>query len=234
VALPARALFRHAAGIWCVNLEDAAFYETEYRITRDRLAVIPHSIEASFFEPCGAARDWNQLLFVGTWIPRKGSDLLERCLPAVLSRAPDCRVVLAGVLVPEQDVRARLPRGSQHRVEVRTRVDDTELRALYGTSGLLLVPSRLEGLPFSLLEGFAGGCPALASAHSGMRDVVIEGRNGWLVDGDDPNRWTERILALLGDLDGRRAASDGARRSAQGFRTPDLTRAALAWYESLR
>lgn len=234
IALPARALFPGADGIWCVNAEDAAFYEAEYRVPRERIAVIPHAIADAFFVSADTTRDWSQVLFVGTWIPRKGSDVLERCLPEVLDRLPGVRVVLAGTLAPEGEVRERFPPRLQERILVYPRLDDAALRELYGSSGLLLVPSRLEGLPFSLLEGLACGCPALAAANSGMRDVVDDEVTGWLLGDLAPDAWARRVVGLLEDEAARRRASAAARVAAERFRLPDLTRRALAWYESLR
>lgn len=51
--------------------------------------------------------------------------------------------------------------------------------------GLLLMPSRYEGLPLAALEALSAGVPVLASAVGGVPNVVVHGRTGWLFDVGD-------------------------------------------------
>lgn len=234
VAAPARLLIPRAAGVWCVNSEDAEFYRSKYGLPAGRVVVIPHAIEESFYQDPGVQREWNQLLFVGTWIRRKGADVLTRAIPPVLSRHAEYRVVLAGTMSDPAEVRRGIPDGLLGRVTIYPCLDDARLRRLYWGSGLLLVPSRLEGLPFSLLEGMAGGCPALASANSGMRDTIEDGRNGWLLESSDPGEWERRTEEVMRDVAGRRKASGAAQGTAARFRLDALTRRVVAWYEGLQ
>lgn len=233
VALPARKLFPVADGIWCVNSDDADFYRREYRIRDDRLAVIPHAVADSFFVQADETRMAHQLLFVGTWVERKGVDVLAAALSATFARNSALRAVLAGTMVNEAEVRRAFPESVNPRLQIFPRLEDDALRRLYRSSGLLLVPSRLEGLPYSLLEAMAGGCPALVAANSGMKDVVREGMNGWLLDSFDPPTWAERILTLTSDLDGLARASAAAESMAAGFGVDAVAERALRWYEEL-
>lgn len=233
IAVPARALFPRADGIWCVNREDAEFYRRVYRIREGRVAVIPHAVADTFFEPSDERRIPSQLLFVGTWIERKGIDILASALPVAFERDSDLRVVLAGTMVEAAVVRRTFSDAVNQRIQVFPRLDDEALRRLYRSSGLLLVPSRLEGLPFSLLEAMAGGCPALVAANSGMKDVVREGRNGWLLNSFEASTWAERIVALTADRDGLASASAVAELGAREFRVGAVAERALRWYEAI-
>ena len=233
VGLPARALFPFADGIWCVNSEDARYYRSSYGISAGRIRVIPHAVGDFFLLPSSLSRDWNRLLFVGTWIPRKGADVLARMIAIILATIPSVRVTLAGVMVPAATVLSQFPSEAVSRLTVHEVLDDTALRDLYNSSALLLVPSRLEGLPFSLLEALAGGCPSLSATNSGMLDVIRDGFNGWLQRGHDPNLWASRVIALLQDRPSLEKASNAARISAENFRLGALSELALRWYESL-
>lgn len=233
VAFPARTLFRFASGVWCVNRQDSEFYEAEYRIAQDRLAVIPHALEAMFLERPEVERDWNQLLYVGTWIRRKGNDVLVGAVSAVLRRHPGVRLVIAGTLSSDREILNAFGDDVRARVTLHPQLGDEALRRIYNQSGLLVLPSRLEGLPFALLESMAGGCPAVAANNSGMRDVIRDGANGWLVDGFDVDAWATRIESLVADIDSRIAVSERARATAAQFDLARLTTKALAWYDGL-
>ncbi|HEX6277294.1 MAG TPA: glycosyltransferase family 4 protein [Polyangiaceae bacterium] len=233
-AVPARLSYPHADGIWCVNQQDLEYYVSEYAVARERLRVYPHAVGDEFYDSSeGLRRDLRQILFVGTWIVRKGVDVLAAALDRVARALPDVRIVLAGTLTGEDVVRSALSPHVQSRVRILDRANDAELRTLYRTSALLLVPSRREGLPIGMLEAMACGCPPLAAANSGMLDVIAPGENGWLETSFDPERWASRLERLLGAPDELTRASRGATETARDYRIEVVTSEVSAWYQSL-
>jgi glycosyltransferase involved in cell wall biosynthesis len=233
-AVPARLTFPRADGIWCVNRQDVEYYVSEYGVERARVRLIPHAVGDEFFDSSDPPpRDPRQVLYVGTWIARKGVDVLAAALERVARTRADLRIVLAGTLVGEEVVRAGLSPELQARVRVVDQATDRELRDLYRTSALLLVPSRREGLPIGMLEAMACGCPALAAANSGMLDVIVPGENGWLETSFDPERWATRLGRLLEAPDELARASRGAAARAADLRIESVTRQALDWYRNL-
>lgn len=75
----------------------------------------------------------------------------------------------------------------------------TDLAPVWASLGLLVMPSRAEGLPMAALESLAAGVPIAAAAVGGLPGVVHEDRTGWLFDGDsldDAARAVEAWAAL--------------------------------------
>ncbi|MEZ5850095.1 MAG: glycosyltransferase family 4 protein [Hyphomicrobiaceae bacterium] len=66
--------------------------------------------------------------------------------------------------------------------------------------GLLLMPSRAEGLPMAALEAMAAGVPVAASRVGGMPGLIAQGDNGWLFQSADVAEAVSRIAAWR-DLD---------------------------------
>lgn len=64
---------------------------------------------------------------------------------------------------------------------------------------LLVLPSRIEGLPNAVLEGMACGLPVLATDLGGCREALVEGESGVLVPPDDVAALERELLALLRD-----------------------------------
>jgi len=73
---------------------------------------------------------------------------------------------------------------------------------------LLLLTSRVEGLPNVLVEAQFLGVPVAATPVGGAPEALDHGRSGWLLDGGAPLANAERIVALLKNTEWRKAAAE--------------------------
>jgi len=80
-------------------------------------------------------------------------------------------------------------------------------------AGVVVVPSRFENLPYAVLEPMAQGRIVVASDTGGQRELISSGTNGWLVAGQDPDAWGERVLAVLQQSDAEWDAMGSAARA---------------------
>ncbi len=63
-----------------------------------------------------------------------------------------------------------------------------------------LLPSRSEGLPYTLLEAMCCELPCVASEYNlSVRDIVKHGENGLIVESDNPGKMAEAIESILAD-----------------------------------
>jgi glycosyltransferase involved in cell wall biosynthesis len=56
-----------------------------------------------------------------------------------------------------------------------------------------------EGTPVAILEAGAIGLPVVSTRHGGIKDVVVEGQTGFLVEEGDVQGMAERMLCLARD-----------------------------------
>jgi len=61
----------------------------------------------------------------------------------------------------------------------------------------VLASTRTEGVPQSLLQAMAVGCPVVATAVGGIPELVQHGVNGFLVPPGDPVALAAAIRAVL-------------------------------------
>ena len=206
--------------IVCVGAGEAAHGRA--RGVRGRYAVIRNGVDLDRFRP---ATDGERLaararvgidpgvplaVCVGRVTPQKGQDVLVAAWPLVRQRCPGARLCLVGDgdLVPR--IRARCPTG----VRLCGAVQD--VRPWYAAADLVVLPSRWEGLPLTLVEALACGRPVVAAAVPGLAEVVPADA-GALVPPEDPVALAAAIAQRLGDGDRLRAESRAAARCATGF-----------------
>lgn len=136
--------------------------------------VIRNGIDTSFFTP-GRAKPVShrfRLLFVGNLTPRKGADLLE---PVLERLGNGFELHYTSGLRDRGALTASTARalGSLGRVEVRD---------AYRAADAFLFPTRLEGLPLTVMEAMACGLPIVASNRSSIPELVTDGKEGLLCE----------------------------------------------------
>jgi len=67
----------------------------------------------------------------------------------------------------------------------------------YKDAHIAILPSYREGLPKFLLEAASCGLPLIATDVAGCREIVHDGKNGFLVPLQDVNTLAEKILILI-------------------------------------
>jgi glycosyltransferase involved in cell wall biosynthesis len=94
--------------------------------------------------------------------------------------------------------------------------------------GLLMMPSRAEGLPMAALEALAVGVPVAASRVGGLPDLLRTGDTGWLFEVGDTHAAAAAVTAWA-SLDpsqllamGRRCQSDVIERFGVARRLPEV------------
>jgi glycosyltransferase involved in cell wall biosynthesis len=178
---------------------------------------VPNGTTPDFFQPHSFTNSQaNRLLFVGTWIDRKGSYYLIDSFAQLASRFPQLTLTVAGCGVPEDQVIADFPADLRPRVTVVRFLAREAMRRLYSSHDIFVFPSLVEGMPLTLVEAMASAMPVVTTISSGMADIVENGFNGLLVPAADSSAFAAAILRLYDDPALRKklglAAQETARR----------------------
>lgn len=56
-----------------------------------------------------------------------------------------------------------------------------------------------EGTPVAILEACASGLPVVATRHAGIKDVILHGETGFLIEEGDVHGVAEYMVQLLED-----------------------------------
>src|SRR6185436_13090042 len=100
---------------------------------------------------------------------------------------------------------------------VRLPGPEGDMRSLYWSADLLVLPSLWEGLPNVALEAAACGMPAVLSHAANLDGIVAPGETGWEVATGDHWALAERLAEALESSPERWAAM--GRRGRQRIET---------------
>lgn len=138
-----------------------------------------------------------RLLYVGrsyrtSDIYRKGGDLVVDAVP-ILRREfdPELTLTMAGVSHWPADM--ALPDG----VTVLGSQTPAEVRALYHSHDLLVMPSRRESFGIVFAEAQARGLPCVGRNAYAMPEIIVPGLSGALVERSDPRELANAVAAVL-------------------------------------
>lgn len=149
-------------------------------------------------------------LALGRLVPHKRFDILLRAWEHVRPLTGG-RLVIAGE-GPEQP---KLDAMKGDGVELVGKVSEEEKQRLYGEAWLLLHPAMHEGWGLVVTEAAAAGTPTLGFWVPGVRDSVVHGQTGILVDTED--QLADEWLELARDAGLRASLGQAARLRAHDF-----------------
>ena len=113
-------------------------------------------------------------------IPEKGQDLLLRVLAMDHWRGRRLHMSFFGQ-GPHRDTLMRLAAGlGVQRASFDGHIEDIE--AMWRSHHALVLPSRAEGLPLSVLEAMSCGRPAIVTDVGGNVELIEEGRTGFVAE----------------------------------------------------
>jgi PEP-CTERM/exosortase A-associated glycosyltransferase len=184
-------------------------------IAADKITVVPNALPEEMFDvptpdQVAAIRKRYGLErarvigFFGSFFEWEGIDLLIAALPAVLAAVPEARLLLAGGGRQETKLRALVEQlGLRDHVIFAGRIPHDEVRAFYGAADVVAyprVPDRLTEIvtPLKPLEAMAQGTPVVASDVGGHRELLTDGKTGFLFAAGDTAALGEKLLEVLG------------------------------------
>lgn len=167
-------------------------------------------VDADRFRPLGLSRE-PVVLAVGAVHPAKGLRFLIASVARIEARMRPKVIVIADREKPgEREVLARMAAEGGVNVTIRT-VDDEELIRSYNRASVVAYVPYLEPFGFVPLEAMACGTPVVGVREGGVRETVVDGETGLLID-RDPQACAEAVVRLLTDAPLRERMGTEARR----------------------
>ena len=198
-------LYLHSLGRWTFNRADVVFCYTDEDAERiaaygvdTRFGVVPNGVDTDRFTPDGPRsdlidHDGTVVLFVGRLVDGKRPQDAVDAVAALPDRL-DAKLYVVGDGPLREPLEAR---ADPETVTFLEHVPYDQMPAVYRSGDTLLLPSRAEGLPRTVLEAFASETPAVTSRLPQTAEIVESG--GRTVPVGDVTGYAEALERVLDD-----------------------------------
>ncbi len=178
-------VYLQTLGRWTFNQADVIFCYTDVDKKRVRelgvrspIEVVPNGIDTERFTPEGPESDLIDaegpvVLFVGRFADGKRPWLAVDAFAAVLEEYPDAELYLCGDGALRDDLEAQVAElGIGESVTFLGHVPYDEMPKVYRSGDVLVLPSRAEGVPRTVLEAMASGTAIVTSRLEQTAQIV--------------------------------------------------------------
>lgn len=145
-------------------------------------------------------RKYNQVLFLGAIIQRKGCFDMPEIISRVTQKAPNSIFVIAGDGELEDLKKALEDRRVINNCILPGWVRDKQKDRLLRESGVFFLPSYNEGMPMAILDAMGYSLPIVSTKVGGIPKIVINDQNGYLKSPGDIEGLADSLCELLNDI----------------------------------
>jgi glycosyltransferase involved in cell wall biosynthesis len=192
-------------------------------------------VDIDFFRPDKYSQEMRERLTGGhpedpliVYIGRLGEEKDIYMLRAILDAEPRVRAAVIG----DGPIREKLENYFEGTNTVFTGfIRGEELAQAYASSDVFVFPSRTETLGLVALESMASGTPVVAVNAGGVRDIIVEGVNGFLYKPGSIDDLLKKTRPLLEDCEYRREMSRSAYEDTQKWSWMNATKELAGYYE---
>ncbi len=174
-----------------------------FSIPPEKIAIIPNPVDRERIgvRLAGKKNPYQvgevRLVSVGRLNRQKGVDLLLRAMQEVSNDLPELRLTVVGAGEERKALEVLTRQLGLDRVVTFVGHQDNPYPFM-AHADLFVSSSRYEGSPNAVLESLACGTPVLAfDCPGGTREIITEGRNGWLVPAEDTRAMAAKLVEVV-------------------------------------
>ncbi|MFU0782634.1 MAG: Glycosyltransferase involved in cell wall biosynthesis [Thermoanaerobacterium thermosaccharolyticum] len=212
-----------------------------YNVPEDKIEVIYNGIDLNQYKKTGVnvARkkygiDGRYILFVGRISRQKG---IIHLIDAVKYLPQDVKVVLCASSPDTEEIKIEMEEKVKlypNIIWIDKMVTKEEIIELYSNAEVFVCPSIYEPFGIINLEAMACNTPVVASATGGIKEVVVDGETGFLVEPGNPEDLAEHIKKLLDDRElAATFGANGRKRVEEMFSWESIAKKTYDMYENV-
>jgi len=181
------------------------------KIPRRRIKILPNGIKLEPFskitdktrkvhrDKLGIKEDEIAIGMIARLDPIKDHDTLIKAFQLVNQKHPNTKLFLAGKGPRFDKIKSLIKElGIDSKAILLGYYED--LYGFLSALDLYVLSSHLESAPLGVMEAMAAGLPVIATNAGGTGEIILDGKDGFLVPPRDPDKMAEAIIKVLNDL----------------------------------
>lgn len=155
-----------------------------------------HSIREEYRRKMNIPQDAIVLIYCAELIPNKNQKYLLNILKKLLEKKNNIYLILVG----EDHTNGKFEKYAE-KLNIKEKVRflgwRKDIGELYATADICTASSIREGFGLNLVEAMTCGIPVIATKNRGHETIIVNGKNGFLVEKNDINNYEKSILNLI-------------------------------------
>lgn len=163
-------------------------------INNNKIIILPHTVDESF-KPLNIPKDID-LIYIGRLVVEKN---LNTIIYAV-AEMKKCQINIKMAIIgkgDQKDAIEKLIIELNLENNIKLYGFQPEIISWYNRSKISVIASKREGFPFTVIESLKCGIPVVVSNCGDIRDVVINGYNGFIIDDYKDYRSFAAVISRL-------------------------------------
>lgn len=167
-----------------------------FSVAEKRIVVLPNGIDPSIYSSVHRRHDHGTVYlgFIGRLSLEKGIDILLGSCESLIASGVKFKLLVAGSGELENDVirfQAKYPQYCDFRGNI------ADISEVYSQIDYLILPSRVDPFPFTMLECGFFNLPLIAAKVDGIAELIRDGVNGRLIQSNNVQMLTNAILRAV-------------------------------------
>lgn len=198
----ARGFYNKADLITCPT-EDTKEELLEKRF-KQPIKAVSNGIDLSIFKKKNKKQEKKEknLLFIGRIAHEKNIDYLIDCFNLALKKKTGLKLIIVGDGPQINEIKKKVKEmKKEDKILFPGRIEHEKLikSSIFDNAYLFVTASTTETQGISTLEAQAKGIPAIGINKGGIKNLIIDNYNGFLLELGDKARFAEKIIKLIND-----------------------------------
>jgi alpha-1,3-mannosyltransferase len=205
-----RQTLKHVAAVVCVSEHDYEVFSSI--VPREKLHLVRNGVQVESYSNVRKAITPGLLVGIGRVSLNKSINRLIRAIAELRKTRADVQLIWAG---PDEEGRIAQLRAQAQQIGVADcvkfigRVEATEIESLLSRANLFVSSSSYEGYGLSTVEAMSSGTVPVVTRVGIHPQIIRDGHNGFLVDGDTDS--LSNVLRIALELEPSSLATMGQR-----------------------
>jgi len=158
------------------------------------------------------------ILFVGTIYEQKGIRYLIEAFYRIHNKYKNTKLIIvgSGVLLDEMKILSQ-KLGVSNNIEFKGAFPHEKVLKEYSRSDVFVLPSWNEGFGVVYLEAMSQKVPIIGSKGYGISDIIVDGKNGLLVEPRNSTEIYEKLEILINNEEIKNHIGENGSKTIEGF-----------------